>query len=201
MFKAVTHLLIGFVALHLSTSAVGAVYKCVGADGQVSYQQSPCPAGEEESVPKLTSAPTVSEAERLKLQADAEDSARRDASAASGRSLLADQRRESDERRRREYDCNKRHDQLAQDARKKFTSPQAAGNLQKNLTRIEEARTSCLYGASFGSNNTDDSRNSRRGQCQGQCASEQGICMGACQGNGACVSNCAAAHGRCVGSC
>lgn len=39
------------------------------------------------------------------------------------------------------------------------------------------------------------------GQCMGACASEQGICIGQCQGNGQCISNCAAAHGRCVARC
>ncbi len=39
------------------------------------------------------------------------------------------------------------------------------------------------------------------GMCIGDCASEQGICMGHCQGDGQCISNCAAAHGRCVARC
>jgi hypothetical protein len=33
------------------------------------------------------------------------------------------------------------------------------------------------------------------------CASEQGICIGQCEGNGNCISNCNAAHGRCVARC
>lgn len=43
--------------------------------------------------------------------------------------------------------------------------------------------------------------NSDIGQCMGDCASEQGICIGQCQGDGQCISNCAAAHGRCVARC
>ena len=39
------------------------------------------------------------------------------------------------------------------------------------------------------------------GQCMGACASEQGICIGHCQGNGTCISQCAATHGRCVSRC
>lgn len=39
------------------------------------------------------------------------------------------------------------------------------------------------------------------GMCIGDCASEQGICIGYCQGDGQCISNCAAAHGRCVARC
>lgn len=39
------------------------------------------------------------------------------------------------------------------------------------------------------------------GQCMGNCASEQGMCMGQCQGDGQCISSCAAAHGRCVARC
>jgi len=39
------------------------------------------------------------------------------------------------------------------------------------------------------------------GQCMSDCASEQGICIGQCEGNGNCISNCNAAHGRCVARC
>lgn len=39
------------------------------------------------------------------------------------------------------------------------------------------------------------------GQCMGNCASEQGMCMGQCQGDGQCISTCAATHGRCVARC
>jgi len=39
------------------------------------------------------------------------------------------------------------------------------------------------------------------GQCIGDCGSEQGICIGACNGNGQCISRCAEAHGRCVARC
>jgi len=39
------------------------------------------------------------------------------------------------------------------------------------------------------------------GPCIADCASEQGICIGQCQGNGQCISQCAAAHGRCVSRC
>lgn len=39
------------------------------------------------------------------------------------------------------------------------------------------------------------------GQCMGDCASEQGICIANCQGDGQCIGNCASAHGRCVSRC
>lgn len=39
------------------------------------------------------------------------------------------------------------------------------------------------------------------GQCMGACASEQGMCIGQCQGDGRCISACAATHGRCVARC
>jgi len=39
------------------------------------------------------------------------------------------------------------------------------------------------------------------GQCMGDCASEQGMCIASCQGDGQCIANCAAAHGRCVARC
>lgn len=39
------------------------------------------------------------------------------------------------------------------------------------------------------------------GPCISDCASEQGICISQCQGNGQCIGQCAAAHGRCVSRC
>lgn len=39
------------------------------------------------------------------------------------------------------------------------------------------------------------------GSCMSACASEQGICIGQCQGNGQCIGECAATHGRCVARC
>ena len=39
------------------------------------------------------------------------------------------------------------------------------------------------------------------GRCMADCASEQGICIGQCEGNGQCINNCQAAHGRCVARC
>lgn len=39
------------------------------------------------------------------------------------------------------------------------------------------------------------------GPCLGDCAAEQGMCIGQCQGDGNCINNCAAAHGRCVARC
>lgn len=39
------------------------------------------------------------------------------------------------------------------------------------------------------------------GQCMADCAAEQGICMGQCQGDGQCINRCAEAHGRCVSRC
>ena len=38
-------------------------------------------------------------------------------------------------------------------------------------------------------------------QCMGNCASEQGICISRCRGDGQCIGNCAAVHGRCVSRC
>ncbi len=39
------------------------------------------------------------------------------------------------------------------------------------------------------------------GQCMGDCASEQGICISQCNGDGQCISRCASAYGRCVSRC
>ena len=39
------------------------------------------------------------------------------------------------------------------------------------------------------------------GRCFADCASEQGICIGQCNGDGQCINRCAATHGRCVSRC
>lgn len=39
------------------------------------------------------------------------------------------------------------------------------------------------------------------GQCMGDCASDQGICISQCDGDGQCIGNCSATHGRCVSRC
>lgn len=38
-------------------------------------------------------------------------------------------------------------------------------------------------------------------ECIGDCASDQGICIAECNGNGQCIGRCAAAYGRCVSRC
>ena len=39
------------------------------------------------------------------------------------------------------------------------------------------------------------------GLCFGYCASEQGMCIANCNGDGQCIGACGAAHGRCVSQC
>lgn len=48
---------------------------------------------------------------------------------------------------------------------------------------------------------TQTHANQNVGQCMGDCASEQGICISQCQGDGQCIGNCGAAHGRCISRC
>ncbi|WP_459947353.1 hypothetical protein, partial [Desulfocastanea catecholica] len=43
--------------------------------------------------------------------------------------------------------------------------------------------------------------NQNVGQCMGDCASEQGLCISECQGDGQCIGRCGATHGRCVARC
>lgn len=45
------------------------------------------------------------------------------------------------------------------------------------------------------------SQGSNIGQCMGNCASEQGICISQCRGDGQCIGSCTAAQGRCVSRC
>lgn len=39
------------------------------------------------------------------------------------------------------------------------------------------------------------------GQCVARCASEQGMCISRCIGDGQCIAYCAESHGRCVTGC
>ncbi len=39
------------------------------------------------------------------------------------------------------------------------------------------------------------------GQCMGDCASDQGICISRCDGDGQCIGDCASDHGTCVSRC
>lgn len=59
-----------------------------------------------------------------------------------------------------------------------------------------------LFGAVFFVQNSATAKDAAEiGQCMGDCASEQGICISECMGNGQCISRCNAAHGRCVARC
>lgn len=39
------------------------------------------------------------------------------------------------------------------------------------------------------------------GRCIGECANEQGICIGQCCGNAQCINYCSVAYDRCVARC
>ena len=59
-----------------------------------------------------------------------------------------------------------------------------------------------LFGAALLFQNNAVARDAAEiGQCIGACATEQGICIAQCNGDGQCISRCAAAYGRCVARC
>lgn len=212
-----------FVLLMFGSMGSSKVYKCTGADGSITYQQATCSGGQAQSQPSLLKPPTLTEEERFNAQAYSlgltPDEARR---ALSGESASAEPpaarhpvqpQIDHHAQRRRERDCNKRHDALATEARATF-SGRALGNLMVHLQRIEVARTNCLQGVASAPvverrraaqpvtpKAQPPTLGNQIGVCLGHCASEQGICFSHCAGNGVCASNCASSHGRCVGAC
>lgn len=189
------------------------VYKCTSPDGKIAYQQTPCSSESTQTRPKIQKAPTLTEQEKFNAAAYSAGMTPEQA-----RQLLSGQTQpvtqhaqppfnisqsNLQEERRRARDCNQRYDELARQAKDTFRSAKAQGNLRRHLEQIENGRTSCLYGSALTSQNHNDQLSPSRnvGQCQGQCASEQGMCIAQCNGNGQCIGRCAASHGRCVAAC
>ena len=193
------------------------VYKCSSPEGKVAYQQTPCPSESIQERPQIQKAPTLTEQEKFNAAAYSAGMTPEQA-----RQLLSGQTQSvaqhveppsnfsqsnPQEERRRVRDCNQRYDELARQAKDTFRSAKAQGNLRRHLEQIENGRTSCLYGSAASGQVQNQPppyqppplRNV--GQCQGQCASEQGICIAQCSGDGQCIGRCAASHGRCVAAC
>lgn len=188
------------------------VYKCTSPDGKVAYQQTPCSSESTQTRPQILTAPTLTEQEKFNAAAYSAGMTPEQArQLLSGQTQSVAQHAEPpsnfsqsnpQEERRRVRDCNQRYDELARQAKNTFRSAKAPGNLLRHLEQIENGRTSCLYGSAASGqvqNQPPPLRNV--GQCQGQCASEQGICIAQCSGDGQCIGRCAASHGRCVAAC
>lgn len=207
-----------------STSTAQQVFKCKDASGKVAYQSTPCANHHQESRPVILQAPALTDEEKFNAAAYAAGTtpseARRllqgppasgEPSAATNRQAEADRQAQS----QRATECNRRYDKLADDLRLKY-GPAGQGNLAGRLLDLERDRSACIYGevAAGGSRRRASggaspvpavaptaNRGASLGQCQGGCASEQGMCIAQCQANGSCISHCAASHGRCVARC
>lgn len=210
-----------FVSLLSPAATMAAVYKCKAPDGKLVYQQAPCPSGQTETRPFILkgTAPTGGEQFSVDEYTEEMRPAGPDSAQQSfGTPAVSNAPKvDSEAERKRAADCNKRYDELASEVRR-ASLRQAKADRVRQLQKIEDGRTTCLYGGSSPSTSRgssppvsqrdsspvftqNDTSGARIGQCQGQCASEQGICISQCQGNGQCVGNCAASHGRCVGGC
>jgi hypothetical protein len=206
------------VACASASMAHGQVFKCKDASGKVAYQSAPCAAEQQESRPVILKGATLTEEEKFNAAAYASgttpEAARRmlqgGATTPNSSAAGADAQ---DPTPQRAIDCNRRYDKLADDLRSKY-GPKGQGNLSRHLVDVERDRSACIYGQAAGGGGRSSTvglpsgpatvsadRGARLGQCQGSCASEQGICIGSCQGNGVCISRCTASHGRCVAGC
>jgi hypothetical protein len=217
--NAVGALVLGIILL--PSTSMAQVFKCKDASGKTAYQSTPCAAAQQESRLVILDSPTLTDEEKFNgaaysagmtpkeakrlLQGDA---AKTDQAAADAGQVEAERRAQQ-----RAADCNRRYDKLADDLRSKY-GPKGQGNLSRRLVDLEKDRSACIYGqAAAGGGRSSDlggssgrpivttDQGARLGHCQGSCASEQGICIGQCQGNGMCISRCASSHGRCVAGC
>ena len=76
-----------------------------------------------------------------------------------------------------------------------ISSSSIVENCEQNFSGVAKTKHPQITGLQIVLSDSD------LGQCMGECASEQGICIGQCQGDGLCIAHCAAAHGRCVARC
>lgn len=197
------------------------VFKCEDASGNIAYQGMPCATGQKESRPSILAPPSLTDEEKFNAAAYSAGMTPEEAKrllqggAASPEQPVAGAGQVEAERRaeQREADCNRRYDKLANDLRSHY-GPAGKGNLSRHLVNVERDRSACIYGQATGDGGRSDDlggpsgrpivstdQGTRIGQCHGFCASEQGICISQCQGNGLCISNCASSLGRCVAGC
>lgn len=213
IFNAVGALVLGIVLL--PSASMAQVFKCKDASGKIAYQDTPCAADQQESRPVILDSPTLTDEEKFNAAAYSAGMTPKEAKrllqgeAANPRQPVAGAGPVEPEQRaqHREADCNSRYDNLANDLRSKY-GPKGQGNLSRLLVDLERDRSACIYGQAAGGGSRDlgdpivsTGQGARIGQCQGSCASEQGICIGQCQGNGMCITNCMSSHARCVAGC
>lgn len=184
-------------ALVLPAMSSAQVYRCKQADGKTSYQQSPCPTGQQQSRPSIMRAPTLTDEERLRAAKKATPS---DYSSQpdSSRHMGPDpQQAVMSAQRKRERECNARYDQLLKNNGSDWA--------KRHGLSVERDRAACIYGSGSHSSGQEifmqSSNRLTRGQCQGQCASQQGQCVAQCRGNGQCIASCSATHGQCQAMC
>ena len=219
ILNAVGALVLGIVLL--PSASMAQVFKCKDASGKTAYQSTPCAAAQQESRPVILDSPTLTDEEKFNAAAYSAGMTPKEAkrllqggASNPGQPVAGGGQAEAERQaQQRAADCNRRYDKLSNDLRSKY-GPKGQGNLSRHLVDLERDRSACIYGQAAGGGSRSGSadvpsgpvtvpvdRGARLGQCQGSCASEQGICIGSCQGNGLCISRCTSSHGRCVASC
>lgn len=212
IFNAVGSLVLG-IAL-LPSASMAEVFKCKDASGKIAYQSTPCAAAQQESRPVILDSPTLTDEEKFNAAAYSAGMTPKEAKrllqggASTPRQPVAGGGQAEAERQaqQRAADCNRRYDKLLRDGGTDWARRHGAS--------VERDRSACLYGQAAGGGARSDSagvpsgptnvpvdHGAQIGQCHGSCASEQGICIGQCQGNGMCISRCTSSHGRCVAGC
>lgn len=201
----------------LPSASMAQVFKCKEASGKTAYQSTPCAAAQQESRPVILDSPALTDEEKFNAAAYAAGMTPKDAkrllqggTASPGQPVAGESQHEAERQdQQRVTDCNRRYDKILRDNGSDWS--------RRHGLSVERDRSACIYGQAAGGGGRSESSNrggspstgfrvpedrgARLGQCNGACASEQGICIGSCQGNGMCISSCAASHGRCTAAC
>ena len=177
------------------------LYKCEVKGGLTSYQDRPCSEGK-----STTMSSNLDDLEVLLGRGDVEGAVKYAQDHGISKEVLLelnDVLRSRELERERQRERQRVADLEAEDERQKLEQEReeaAATNARfaesQETRRVELADDTRRMRASEQGN-----RDAMRGQCQGHCASEQGMCFASCQANGICIGNCAASHGRCIGAC
>lgn len=219
LFNVVGALVLGIILL--PSASMAQVFKCKDASGKTTYQNAPCTTDQRESRPLILDPPTLTDEEKFNAAAYSAGMTPREAkrllqggAANPGQPVVTAAPAETEQQaQHREVDCNRRYDILANDLRSKY-GPKGQGNLSRRFLDLERDRSACIYSQTAGGAGRGiDARShaghpivttdqaARMGTCQGLCASEQGMCISHCQGNGMCISQCTSSHARCIAGC
>ncbi len=215
IFNVVGALVLCFVLL--PSASMAQVFKCKDASGKTAYQSTPCAAAQQESRPVILDSPTLTDEEKFNAAAYSAGMTPKEAkrllqggTSSPGQPVAGGSQHEAERQdQQRVADCNRRYDKILRDNGSDWS--------RRHGLSVERDRSACIYGQAAGGGGRSESSNrsgnpptsfgvpedrgARLGQCNGACASEQGICIGSCQGNGMCISRCTSSHARCVAGC